>query len=110
MKIQKKIINGMAVTYYFSLRHFNFRTKKLKNLFNELDDDDRKAFNFDHGSIDLEDYSDKACLGGRRYILKEDDSTLPKAQAYMRKLYFADWALKIFLIVFFSCFFAKFLF
>jgi alcohol-forming fatty acyl-CoA reductase len=90
-----KIIKGMGVLSYFVSRNFEFRTTKLQELFDELGDEDRITFNFNHKQIDPEKYCDTFFLGIRRFLLKEHDSTMPEAQKKLKKLFYLDWALKV---------------
>jgi alcohol-forming fatty acyl-CoA reductase len=75
--------------------NFRFETIKLQEIFTELDDKDQKTFNFDHKTIDWEKYQDNGMRGIRKFLLKEDESTMPKAQKKLKKLYYADLLVKV---------------
>lgn len=92
--LQMKIFNGAKSVEFFVCNKFQFDTKKLQELFAELDDEDQKKFFFNHWSIDVREYCRAAVIQCRRLLLKEDDSTIPMAQAKLRKLYYADLFLK----------------
>lgn len=64
-------------------------------MYNDLDDDDKKMFNFDHSSYDWEE-SVKVCLGGmRKFLLKEEPETMPKAQTKLKQLKIVDAGCKV---------------
>lgn len=88
----------MGIYYYFTTRHFQFETKKLRELFNELGEDDKIKFGFDHTTIDWPRYHHNGVLQLRRLVLKEKDSTIPQAQKKVMKFYYADLAIKAFFL------------
>lgn len=92
--LQRKIINGISVLYFFTTRNFQFETKKLQELFSELDAEDQSKFYFDHTTIDWDKFFSSGILQTRRLLLKEDDATIDKAKSKLRKLYYADIAVK----------------
>ncbi|CRL04379.1 CLUMA_CG017470, isoform A [Clunio marinus] len=94
--LQMKVIKGIKIFYYFTTRNFLFETDKLHNLFNSLDKDDKIKFYFDHTTIYWPDYFENGGRNLRKYILKESELNIPKAQQKLRKLYYADRSLKIF--------------
>lgn len=69
---------------------FHFDTKKLKELFTELDEDDQQKFPFNHSALQLKKYFIEGLRQGRRLLLKEDDATIPKGQQKLKRLYYAD--------------------
>lgn len=96
--------------YYFTSNKFNFETKKLSQLFNELDADDKKKFYFDHSTIVHEEYHKKAIRQIRRLLLNEDEATLPEARKKVDRLLIADLAVKSFCTSFASYYLTKMLF
>ncbi len=49
---------------------------------------DKVLFNFDIRQLDWPNYWEDYVLGVRKYILKEEDSSLPKARRKLRRMYF----------------------
>jgi len=62
---------------YFALREWDFDTTNVENLFKSLNENDQKEFPFDMHTIDWEKFMGIKYLGMRRYIVKEDDKTIP---------------------------------
>lgn len=94
-RLQRKIISGMSILYYFTTHDFRFETKKLQELYSQLESDDQEKFYFDHTKINWEKHHDLGIWKIRTFLLQDDDSTIPKAQEKLRKLYWADWIVKI---------------
>jgi alcohol-forming fatty acyl-CoA reductase len=89
--------------------NFHFDTIKLQELFTELEDKDQKTFNFDHKTIDWEKYLDNSVRGIRRFLLKEEESTMPEAQKKLKKLCYADLLVKVlFSFIMIVCFYRFF--
>ena len=86
----------MKVLYFFTGHHFDFETKKLYELFASLSPQERTMFYFDHRTINWGTFFKNGLLQSRRHLLREDDSTMPKAQEYVQKLYYYDLIVKAF--------------
>lgn len=93
-RLQIKVIKGMQVLYDFTGHNFNFETVKLQELFAGLEVEDQKTFYFDHVTFDWNNYFESAVQQGRRLILKDDESTMPKAQEKLKKFFYADLFVK----------------
>lgn len=89
-----KMLQAINVSYYFMTTNFRFKTEKLEKLYSELDEGDQRTFYFDHTTIDWVAYHRKGIEGVRKFIFKEDDSTIPLAQAKLKKLFYADRIIK----------------
>lgn len=73
------------VLQFFSLRDWEFTQDNTKKLWKELSEKDKKEFPFDIMSIDWAKYYENECYGIRKYVIKEDLSTLPAAKKkYLR--------------------------
>ena len=90
-----KVIKGMQVLYDFTGQNFNFETIKLQELYAGLKPEDKKLFFFDHTSLNWSKYFETSTRLGRRLILKDDESTIPKAHEKLKKFYYADWIVKV---------------
>jgi alcohol-forming fatty acyl-CoA reductase len=98
--IQFKIIKGLSVFYYFVEKKYRLNSDKLQELHAELDFDDRETFSFDHKQIDWQSFHDNGVRGIRKFLLKDDESTMVKAQRNLKKFYIADLAVKAFFFFF----------
>lgn len=76
----------------------------MKQLQHQLNPSDREEFYMDTTEISWDEYMLRYILGSRRYCLKDDPSTLPRARKVLRYLYFADWIVKIGLTILFMWF------
>lgn len=101
-----RTIRNMRLLYPIVTKNYNFDTKNLNQMFNELDGDDKKTFNFVH-IPSWEIFVDSYYKGIRKYLLKESPDTIPKAQKKLAALYRMDSALKIVLV--FPAFYSAFL-
>lgn len=72
----------------------------MKELQDEFNSSDREEFFMDTKAIDWDDFLLNYVLGTRLYCLRDDSSTIPRAQKVLRYLYFADWFVKISLTIF----------
>lgn len=70
---------------FFAKRQWDFPCDNLLALIDKMDPRDREMFNFDIRSIDWRDYNHKFYLGIRKYLLKEDESSIPAARKRMKK-------------------------
>jgi len=94
VRLQRNIIKGIKPLYFFSERNFAFKMDKLVELFNELDADDKIAFNFDYSTIDWDDFVKNSLIAGRKLLFKEGPETIPAAQERLRKLYFINLGIR----------------
>lgn len=68
------------VISYFSTGKFVFEEKNADVLWDMLEPEDQQLFPFNMADINWTDYMKKYVLGCRRYLLKEDDSTLERCR------------------------------
>ncbi|XP_067131244.1 fatty acyl-CoA reductase 1-like [Centruroides vittatus] len=78
MNIYKNVHKTMKVLEYFCIREWMFRTDNVKKLFNSMSTEDKQNFNFDISKLSWNKYLENYVLGTRRYVLKEDDATIPR--------------------------------
>lgn len=74
---------------YFTTKEWTFQCKNLINLRNQQSPKDKEIFDFDVRPIEWTPYLENYVLGVRKYILKEDESTLPAARRKLMRLYYA---------------------
>ena len=77
----------MSITSFFALRQWHFVNENFIPLQDQLSAADRQTFNFDVREIDWQSYSEDYCMGIRRYILKDQDITIPAARTSLMNLY-----------------------
>ncbi|XP_015432085.1 PREDICTED: putative fatty acyl-CoA reductase CG5065 [Dufourea novaeangliae] len=104
VRVQHKVNAGIELIQYYTTKQWDFRNDRMKKLQLELNESDREEFFMDTSSISWDDYMLRYVLGIRQYCLKDDPSTIPRAQKVLRYLYFADWFVKISLTLFFMWF------
>jgi fatty acyl-CoA reductase len=73
---------------YFMTRSWNFSINNVMMLNDQLEGVDKVLFNFDIRQLDWPNYWEDYVLGIRKHILKEEDSSLPKARRKLRRMYF----------------------
>ena len=66
---------------YFSTRDWKFTNKNVQDLWQKLDEDDKKLFDFNIDELDWDRYFYSYVRGIRLYLLKDDFSTIPQALA-----------------------------
>ncbi|XP_025261956.1 putative fatty acyl-CoA reductase CG5065 isoform X2 [Camponotus floridanus] len=87
VRIQKKILNGLAVLQYFTTRQWIFYNKNIITLCDDLTPLDKKIFPTIIYNIGEMEYFKHLILGTRQYCMKEDLSTLPKARRHQKMMY-----------------------
>ena len=83
-----------------------FSNDIMKNLQSSLSSSDREIFFMDTKAICWNEYILTYILGTRKYCLKDDPSTLPRARRVFKYLYIAD----IFVRIAFGIFIAWFIY
>ncbi|XP_037276118.2 fatty acyl-CoA reductase 1 isoform X1 [Rhipicephalus microplus] len=78
--IYKRIHRAMGILEFFVTHEWTFSVDNLRLLMASLEGPDRETFDFDIRSIDWVAYMEQYILGVRRYVLKEDPSTIPTAR------------------------------
>ncbi|XP_077517052.1 fatty acyl-CoA reductase 1-like isoform X2 [Amblyomma americanum] len=86
--IYKRIHRAMGILEFFVTHEWTFGVDNLRLLMARLEGPDRETFDFDIRSIDWVDYMEQYILGVRRYVLKEDPSTIPAARRNLNRIYY----------------------
>jgi fatty acyl-CoA reductase len=73
------------VISYFCTRNWNFTNKNVQALWEKLDEDDRKLFDFDLEGLDWDKYFYNYVRGVRIYLLKDELTTVPRALAKYKR-------------------------
>ncbi|XP_067135929.1 putative fatty acyl-CoA reductase CG5065 [Centruroides vittatus] len=101
MNIYKKVHTTMKVLQYFCTREWMFDANNLEELFNTMSTQDKQNFNFDISKLNWNDYMEDYVLGLRRFVFKDDDSTIPLSRKVLLVKYYVILFMKIgFLLAF----------
>lgn len=85
VNIQRRLSHGLKVLEYYTTRTWNFRNNNFKQIYADLNDVDKKKFNFNLADVELKEYLLNYILGIRTFILKEKPEDLPKARANLKR-------------------------
>lgn len=75
----------MACLNYFTTHEWRFISENPIQLLEKMSPEDRRVFYFDVRDIDWASYLETYALGTRRFILKDDPSTLPAARRHLNR-------------------------
>ncbi|KAK4878652.1 hypothetical protein RN001_011158 [Aquatica leii] len=109
VRTQKRISNGLEVLQYYTTRKWKFCNNRIKDIMNDLSEDDAAIFYTDMKSLNWNNYLLSYVLGARKYCVHEEPSTLPYARKFLRRLYYLDVTKNVILGVLFLWFTYKFL-
>ncbi|XP_076255528.1 putative fatty acyl-CoA reductase CG5065 [Rhynchophorus ferrugineus] len=87
LKIHSKLNKAATCLEYFTTHQWKFDDENVRELNFTLNDADRTEFCFDVAKIDWNNYLENYILGIRRFIFKEEISSIPKARKHMTRLY-----------------------
>lgn len=85
INIQRRLSQGLKVLEYYTTRTWNFRNDNFKAIYADLNEVDKKKFNFNMAEVELKEYLLNYILGVRKFILKETPEDLPKARANLKR-------------------------
>lgn len=85
INIQRRLSQGLKVLEYYTTRTWNFRNDNFKQIYCDLNEVDKKKFNFNMAEVELKEYLLNYILGVRKFILKETPEDLPKARANLKR-------------------------
>lgn len=77
MRIYKKIHKFCDVIGYFTTSRWYFSNTNVQRLWSSLEPDDQKIFFFNMADIEWSDAINLSISGIRKYLMKEDPSTIP---------------------------------
>ncbi|EEB14253.1 male sterility domain-containing protein, putative [Pediculus humanus corporis] len=87
VKMYQKLEKARQCLEYFGNQEWRFRDDNVQELNSILSPEDRKTFPFDVSQIDWPKYLQDYVLGIRRFIFKENPSSIPTARKSIQKLY-----------------------
>ncbi|XP_063978989.1 putative fatty acyl-CoA reductase CG5065 [Diachasmimorpha longicaudata] len=92
VRVQSRVSWGMKLVSYYMMKQWIFRNDRMKELRDQLLPADKEVFFMDTKAYDWDEYMKTYILGARKYILKEDPATLPKARKIFALYWLADIA------------------
>ncbi|XP_014227100.1 putative fatty acyl-CoA reductase CG5065 [Trichogramma pretiosum] len=95
VKVQARVTYGINLVYYYTTKEWVFKNDRLKALRESILPEDKEKFFMDINVISWDDYMLKYILATRKYCLKDDPSTLPRARRVFAYLYTIDLFAKI---------------
>ncbi|XP_069702736.1 putative fatty acyl-CoA reductase CG5065 [Periplaneta americana] len=87
VRLHKKVNQAVSCLQFFTTHEWQFTNDNVVRLLSHLNPHDRKTFNFDIKAVDWRSYFEHYVLGTRKFILKEDVSSLPAARTHLRRMY-----------------------
>lgn len=88
MRVYQKVHKATQCLEYFTTREWKFQCDNVLMLNDALTPDDKETFFFDIRNLNWSYFWENHVLGCRKYILKEDPSTIPAARKSLRRRYF----------------------
>ncbi|XP_026474314.1 putative fatty acyl-CoA reductase CG5065 [Ctenocephalides felis] len=98
LNVQTKLHRATSCLEFFTTHEWRFPNDNAQRLWRSLSEQDRAQFPFDVTGLDWTKYLECYALGTRRYIMKEDDSTLPKARVHLQRMLWLDRFVKVLLL------------
>ncbi|CAN7998456.1 unnamed protein product [Ixodes hexagonus] len=91
--------SAMEAVRFFTTQTWEFSSNNMVLLHDRLSPFDRQTFDIDIRKIDWESYWENYLLGVRRYLFKQDPSTLPESRKRLKRQHAVHVALKTLLIL-----------
>nr|XP_014092579.2 putative fatty acyl-CoA reductase CG5065 [Bactrocera oleae] len=88
--VQNKISTGLKLLQYYTTKDWDFRNEKFQCLSDNLNQLDREIFDTSTSQVNWEQYIRGYIIGMRKYILGENEETIPQAKKFLRRLYILD--------------------
>ncbi|KAI9564153.1 hypothetical protein GHT06_007891 [Daphnia sinensis] len=101
VRLYDRAHHAISCLDFFMTHQWRFVSENPIRLLDFLSEADRRTFYFDVRQIDWNTYIGTYVAGARRYILKDDPSTLPAARRNLKKLYAAKMLLRLTLLAVF---------
>jgi len=95
-----KMHKAQAVLNFFTTNEYEFVEENLKNLQDEMHEDDRRIFNFDIADLNWADFLDDWTKGTRQYVFKEPLSSLESSRVAQDRLYWIEAVISVLFYVF----------
>ncbi|KRT84455.1 hypothetical protein AMK59_1510, partial [Oryctes borbonicus] len=95
IRTQKRIQGGLQVLQYYTTKQWRFISENIKKITNKLSKEDQQIFYTNMKDLDWDAYLLAYVLGARRYCVKDDPATLPKARKLLKRMYLLHVATNI---------------
>ncbi|XP_067132590.1 putative fatty acyl-CoA reductase CG5065 [Centruroides vittatus] len=89
VNVYEKFHKTVNVLEYFCNREWKFYSNNMEKLIETMSSEDKQNFDFDISKLNWDDYLDEYVLGIRRFVLKEDDSTIPRSRKQLLMKYYS---------------------
>lgn len=86
MKLTQKMHRAFTVLEHFTTKEWHFHDENYSTIRDMLSDEDQKTYYSDVRKIDWNKYAEGVYWGTRRYLLKEDDSSVADAKKRLSKI------------------------
>ncbi|XP_062561582.1 fatty acyl-CoA reductase wat-like [Armigeres subalbatus] len=90
LRLQRRIFDATIALEYFIDNEWVFKTDNFRSLDLDLLEQDKESFNISYLKDGLMAYYTICILGGRRYLFKEKDETIPAARKKLFRLYWIN--------------------
>jgi len=87
-QVYQKVHRTINALEYFTTNEWTYRTNNQIALTSEVTETDRERFYSDVRRIHWPTYMETYILGVRKFLLKEDPSTLPEARKRLQRIYY----------------------
>ncbi|KAK5638604.1 hypothetical protein RI129_012899 [Pyrocoelia pectoralis] len=95
VKIQRRIYIANIALHHFISNYWTFPNDKCLALEDKLLPEEAAEFGYDRGNLKVPEYFLNCIKYGRRYLLKEDDSTLERAKINLYRMYVLDRVVRV---------------
>lgn len=85
VRIHQRLQKAVSCLEFFTTHEWNFKNTNVQRLFTELDPNDQKTFYFDVSQLEWRSYIESYIWGTRRFVLKDDPSTVPSAKKRLKR-------------------------
>lgn len=85
-RVYEKTEKLNKVLNYFIFNQFEFEDKETEKLWDKMSKNDKSLFRFDRSELDWDSYMKDMYFGVRKFLLKDDPSTIPAAIQRQNKI------------------------
>ncbi|XP_022240976.1 putative fatty acyl-CoA reductase CG5065 isoform X2 [Limulus polyphemus] len=87
VQLYSRLNRAVSCLEFFTTHEWTFHNSNAETLYEQLVGKDKKNFDFSIKSLNWPSYFEDYVLGTRKYLLKEDPSTLPAARKNLKRMY-----------------------
>lgn len=85
VRIAQKLDRAASCLEYFTTHEWCFSNDNVQELWSTLSEADQQTFNFALSALHWPTYMEQYCLGTKRFVMKEELTTLPSARKHLAK-------------------------